>query len=442
MITRTANTSWRRNSERGAILIQVAIGSVVLLAFTMFVVDWGLMWVARRQAQNAADAGALAGAVALALDADDESLDDGPAKTSAYRYAIANMVLGESPSVTDPTGGDATDVMFYADNPSKFPADCASGGCIRVDVYRNQARGNSLPAFFGALVGVSNSGVRATATAQAGVGDTTDCLKPWAVIDKWDEYWEGNRAVSPAPGPWTTSSHFDKYQTSGRDKGEIDPSITTPDVYVPPSTSSVGTGFYPYEADGSFSPWYGLELTLKLGNQNGNDGGYDYGSGWFLALAIADSTGGSDYKDNIKNCIGVDYTIGGSLPLSTEPGDKVGPTKQAVETDDDSLINQDPGAYWDPDLGGPGKGGVANSAFAVSPRIVPIPLLNPDALADATKNGRTSVPIANIVGFFIEDMPDNKSVRGRLCAIPGLKASGTPAISAQAAWLKVIQLIR
>src|SRR5437762_9212926 len=58
----------RGRGERGAILIQVAISIMALTAFTAFVVDYGVQWVARGQAQNAADAGALAGAVALAYD--------------------------------------------------------------------------------------------------------------------------------------------------------------------------------------------------------------------------------------------------------------------------------------------------------------------------------------------------------------------------------------
>ncbi len=38
-------------------LVQVAIALVGLIAFSAFVIDYGVMWVARRQAQNAADAG-------------------------------------------------------------------------------------------------------------------------------------------------------------------------------------------------------------------------------------------------------------------------------------------------------------------------------------------------------------------------------------------------
>jgi len=425
----------RRQGERGSILIQVAVASVVLIAFSMYVVDYGMMLVGRRQAQNAADGAALAGAIAMAFDADDRS-PNGPAKMAAYNVSQVHGVIGEAPNVIDPSGGDATDIMFYGEAPAKFPPECADDSCIRVDVYRNQQRGNALPSWFGALLGVSDQGVKATATAQAGIGDTTNCLKPWAVLDKWTENWEDGKAATE---PWSQTSDYDKYYTKGPDKGNPDPSITNPDVYVAPTTTSTGTGLYPFNPDGTPSPWYGLQYTLKTGSLQGD---FDPTSGWFLALALSDSKGGKDYKNNIKGCIGLDYTIGQELPIDTEPGNKVGPTRQAVVDDDDSLVNQDPSAYWDTSLNG-GAGGVAGSMFSVSPRIVPVPLVNPDLMAEVMKGGRDSVPISNIMGFFIEGLTaDKKGVVGRLCAIPGMKASGASAISEESAFLKVIQLVR
>ena len=61
-------THARLRDDRGAIIIHVAFALLALIAFSAFVVDMGVMWVSRRQAQNAADAGALAGAVALMKD--------------------------------------------------------------------------------------------------------------------------------------------------------------------------------------------------------------------------------------------------------------------------------------------------------------------------------------------------------------------------------------
>src|SRR6266849_9191700 len=58
----------RLDSERGQVLIHVAFALLALLAISGFVVEHGLMWTARVQAQAAADAGALAGAGTLEAD--------------------------------------------------------------------------------------------------------------------------------------------------------------------------------------------------------------------------------------------------------------------------------------------------------------------------------------------------------------------------------------
>src|SRR5262245_3531910 len=126
----------RFESERGAVLIHVGMAMLVLIGFLAFAVDNGILWVARVQAQNAADAGALAGAVAMAFDANGwtDRSDTGPGKQSAWQMARSHSVMGAVPIVNL-----ASDVYF-----TNQPADmCPAGaggltGCIRVDVYRNQ----------------------------------------------------------------------------------------------------------------------------------------------------------------------------------------------------------------------------------------------------------------------------------------------------------------
>ena len=56
----------RRRSERGAVLMYTAIMLVALTAMSALAIDLGVMFVGRHQAQNAADAGALAAATQLA----------------------------------------------------------------------------------------------------------------------------------------------------------------------------------------------------------------------------------------------------------------------------------------------------------------------------------------------------------------------------------------
>ena len=117
------NTARRRfHSERGAVLIHVAILALVLIGFLTFVVDFGVMWVGRSQAQNAADAGALAGAVAMAVDPNGwtDRSETGPARQAAYQMAMTHGVIGTTPNVVI-----ATDVVFTGQ-----PADMCPAGTL------------------------------------------------------------------------------------------------------------------------------------------------------------------------------------------------------------------------------------------------------------------------------------------------------------------------
>jgi hypothetical protein len=157
------------------VLVHVTIAMIGLLAFSSLVIDYGVMWAARRQAQNAADAAAPAGAISLAY------VDFG-SRTARRALAVAaqNQVWGEAPDVT------AADITFPPCPPGS-PGENTSS-CIRVNVFRNQrAGGNPLPTFFAKIVGIDEQGVRATATAEALFGDSTDCVRPFAIPDKRDE---------------------------------------------------------------------------------------------------------------------------------------------------------------------------------------------------------------------------------------------------------------
>jgi Flp pilus assembly protein TadG len=384
----------KQDGERGAILVHVAFGLIALMAFSTFVIDYGVFWLSRRQAQNSADAGALAGAIALAFD----SYTEAAARESALAAALANPVFGEAPSVLPDT-----DIRF-----DPCPPDHGGGsGCVRVDVYRNTDRGNPLPVFAGMFVGLASQNVRATATATVSSADTVECLKPWAVVDKWDD---------TEPGGWTTDSTYDP------DDG---------DSYTPPTAGSPNSGFYPFEADGGPSPYYGMEFTLKYTRwQEVSNSGVI--SGWFSALDIApgeecNGGGGSLYRCNIGNCTDTQYSIGDTIP--TEQGNMVGPTNQGV----DDLIAQDPDARWD-------GTGIVDSAFSRSPRIVPLVIVNPQELYESDANGKSEVPISNFLGFFVESR-GHGTVQGRLVTIPGLLAGeGSPA--GPASFATVIRLIR
>ena len=163
------------------------------------------------------------------VDMDDQAL----ARTSALNVAVQNEVWDEAPDVTP-------DDITFPECPPGSPG-AGSNACIRVDVFRNQrAGGNPLPTFFARLVGVNEQGVRATATAEVLFGDSTDCVKPFAIADKWLE----QRNDQGPPG-WSETDTFERYVQNGQNRGQL---LSPADYYEAPgapggSYGPNGTGF-------------------------------------------------------------------------------------------------------------------------------------------------------------------------------------------------------
>ena len=83
----------------------------------------------------------------------------------------------------------------------------------------------------------------------------------------------------------------------------------------------------------------------------------------------------------------------------------VGPTNQAMR----AIIALDPDAYWDT-----ATSTVQGSAFAQSPRIIMIPLLDP-----RVSTSRGTAAITKVIAFFMEQMVGNGEVAGRLTTALG-----------------------
>ena len=415
-------TRGRLDSERGAVLLHVAISILVLIGLLTFVADWGVLWVARNQAQNSADAGALAGAIALAFDANGwtDRTENGPARQAARRLAIDNEVFGIAPDVVM-----ATDVYFTDQPADMCPAD-ANGltGCIRVDVYRNQARSNPLPSIFGQAFGITAHGVRATATARVAIADSSDCLKPWAIPDKWLDRYDVTPTIDV---DWWTDD--DRFET----RDNRDNPLPDPDQYRPPRDPGGGTSFKatPQSQGGDL----GRRVVLKQGGPS-----TAIEPGVFQPVRIprydGNSTGGADYRENIATCAGL--PIGIDDVLESENGNMIGPTRQGV----DDLIALDPYAQWDTNTNSViNSCATATPSCGRSPRIVAVPIYN-TAIYDSTRRqGLPTFTIVNILGFFIDRMQGNDVV-GYLTEAPGIVRGATTPIDPSAAFLFQIQLIR
>jgi hypothetical protein len=349
---------------------------------------------------------------------DDQDL----ARQSALTVAAANAVWGEAPDVTP---GDVTFPVCPPGSPG-----AGSNACIRVDVFRNQRpSGNPLPTFFGRLLGINEQGVRATATAEVLFGDSTDCVKPFAIPDRWLE----ERDDQGAPG-WSEEDAFERYD---RQSGAV---LAPADYYEAPGAPGGthgpnGTGFT-RDSTAMGGSDHGRYLVHKSGGPQ-----TAIAPGLYHPVVInpVEGPGGANYRDNIATC---DPTvIGPGTVLQMEPGNMVGPTAQGMR----DLIGRDPQAQWSPNLYGPGLGGVsggcmATGACAISPRLVAIPAFNPDAYDAGRASGRIDIHVTKVLGFFVERMNGNE-VGGYITTYPSSAYEGTSGAPG-AAFVISIALVR
>src|SRR4051794_7404953 len=160
--------------ERGMSLVFVCAGMLAMLSATTLAIDVGMFMTARSQAQNAADAGALAGAVALVRDSWTDRTTTGPAVQGAMATAKKNEVIGTAPSVL------TSDVSFPND-PAGQPTR------VQVKVFRTTTRQTAVPTLIGPLFGVPTVDIAASAIAEAAPANAMTCVKPFMIPDKWQE---------------------------------------------------------------------------------------------------------------------------------------------------------------------------------------------------------------------------------------------------------------
>jgi hypothetical protein len=370
--------------EEGSIFVWSAVGLAVLIAFAGFATDVPYVYVARQQAQTAADAGAIAGAYELPGGDSARSR----AKTFAGKTPIIGTLL-TAPQIDaftcNSNGGAIGECAANSANPDQIT-------CI---TYRDVAHGNAMPLFvlpilqffgLGSATATSSgwdaANVSATATARKVSTCSSECFKPWSITDKWTDV-NGN--------------------------GKFDNGV---DLYGPVTTG------YQWPRDN------GLQVTLKLGGNN-------ITPSFFYAVDFppqnrgTPDTGGSVYRNNIATCGNGSFVAIGDR-LQQEPGNMVGPTKQGVE----DLIALDPTASWDT-----GCNCVNSPEGASSPRMIRIAFFDPGY---PVESGRNYVTVIKVGGFFLEGVASNGDVTGRYTQVIAYGGPANPAC----AGLQVVQLVK
>lgn len=365
-----------RRDESGMTYVFIGLSMMAFIGASMLAIDVGMLMTARSQAQNSADAGALAGAIALVNDNWDDRTPSGPAVTSAIRGATANSVMGSAVSVTAP------DVEFPND-PAGEP------NRVKVTVYRKASRGNPVSTLIAKYFGMATVDIVATATAEAADANAMTCVKPFTIPDKWTE--------KQTP-PWDATDTYDAYDNKGKP-------LANPDIYIP--ADQPGYTGYNQEAN------RGQALVIRAATGNNITSSFYFS----IDLSKPPITGGAEYDWNIANCNTTNYYWGDLL--QQEPGAMAGPTISGA----DLLIAKDPGAYYDSVTKS-----VKGSAYGHSPRTFPIPLYDPIYYDSGKRNGRTAdLKTANWIGFFLESTQGN-GLNGRIIPIAGIRdRNGGPA---------------
>jgi hypothetical protein len=255
-------------------LIQVAVAIFIITGFSAFVLDHGVLMVSRAQAQNAADAAALAGVITRVKD---EPGDANPAVDGITEKVIQKAV--DQHAIFGGTGTDSGRSWSWT-----CPTG-VTGWCVRANVFRDGSLSSTtLPVYFATIWGQSSQMTKATATAVARSVNGTRCLKPWLIPDKWLE-------VQPPATQFNPPN----------------------DDYVPYNyvTNTPGTGYSLADI--------GTTVVLRPGNPAGAISPSD-----FYEIETA-----TDYEENIAECR-LAKKIGDVVQAL--PGFREGPTDQGLTT--------------------------------------------------------------------------------------------------------------
>lgn len=232
--------------QRGAVALTVAFLLVGGGGLVAGAVDVGMLYTARAELQNAADATALAGAATMVGYNDSGQVvsqwEDGVA--AAKQVASSNKALNVSLNLLDQdiTMGywDSATKDFdpWRTGPSANPGDLTA---FRVTLRRDQVANSPVSTIFAGIVGIDQVNIRATSTAFLGYvgevpGDTVDlpvAVKEEVLTDPNGprcNTWIKFHSEQDESAEWTTFFTFPANDPNVRDY--VDGSLTTPPLKV------------------------------------------------------------------------------------------------------------------------------------------------------------------------------------------------------------------
>ena len=276
------------------------------------------------------------------------------------------------------------------------------------------------------MLGITQQGVRATATAQVTTGNAVKCIKPWGIADKWED-----NSGTFDPG-WDQQDGFN-------------PGV---DVYIPASSTST-TGF-------TLDNDKGMQLALKG----------DHGSwlaGWSSEIQFPGATGSSDYEDAIIGCPSFVPEVGFYAGQPCDNKDHEDPARGCLRVKQG--VSQGPTTHGVDTLVGTTRtrtGTAPRSRAAISRRVHESFRSRLFDSADFVVNQASScsgsncvIKVVNIMGFFVEGVckdvaldpttycaDDKKDIVGRLVGYVGAKRGGAGNVPIGNSFILIMRLVR
>lgn len=350
--------------DHGITSVLVAAALLALVGVAALAVDLGHMQFRRSAMQNAADAGALAGADALL------SYGDRHAEAASVAVAFARRNLRDQD--VPASAVTVSDVRFFKDG-----AEVGEGAdTVQVSVHRTDARSNPVELFFARAFNKTGTDVSVAASARIVESGSSKCVKPFTVPTKytWDD------EAEPAGSPYRSNGQLDTESAAELASVQV-------------------TGYT--DAD------IGTVILLKPGDPNDAivPGQYN-----LIDLPPVNKgtpvTGASMVSENIVSCSGSNSyaTVAPGDELQLEPGNSKGPVTKGVG----DVISLDPYAYWDTATNS--IQGSFHPDPMDSPRVAIVPFYDP---RQPPVSGRNSVFTGQLAAVFLEDVSGDGTVTAR-----------------------------
>ena len=192
------------SQERGVTMVLVAVAMVAIIAMAAMSIDLVTLYLAREEAQRAADSAALAAARVISVSGITGTAD--PGNNPGYWGAICGPTptgwatqAALSAAAQNSVGGNSVSVSVNYSDGSSTVADCSTlSAAFAVNpLVIVKIVPTSIPSFFSRIWGIAGSSISASATAEVfnpsasdGTGISTNgnvtpveprCVKPWIV---------------------------------------------------------------------------------------------------------------------------------------------------------------------------------------------------------------------------------------------------------------------